>query len=242
MAPSNKGLQAAHSPNHGGFGGTVLGADDPRSSGHNFPAMMFTIFAASAGLISMMLAINTKYWFVSDTGSHMGLFKLVRKDWECGDTCPMIEEGVSGDWVMAGQITFLAGLLSSILMLLSIVFSCMNLTESTSRRKAIIACASIDVATVTAIVALLAYWQLTSDARVSAADTPDKNGITTTWSVGSSYLGALMAFILCLAGAVSAVVAKPEAEDEGMMAAVELASPNVKYKKGRQGPGFANKY
>jgi hypothetical protein len=50
--------------------------------------------------------------------------------------------------------------------------------------------------------------------------TPDKNGVITTWTIGANFLGCGLSVVLMFAGAVASMAAKAEVQDEGMSAAL----------------------
>merc|ERR1711937_583648 len=103
-----------------GLSGTVLGAADPSKEAPNFAAMVAVIFCGLVTILAVAVSINTKHWFVSNTGAHAGLFVMVEKNWECGDTCPSKERDQEGGWAQGGMIMFGGGIFVCILSMVSI--------------------------------------------------------------------------------------------------------------------------
>lgn len=225
-----------------GFGAQMMGAEDPRSSPPSFSAMMFAIFAGLVSTVVLIIATQTTHWFVANTGAHTGLLVMIEKDWRCGDLCPSVEKDLDGGFKTAGEITILTSLIAGGLMAVSVLIHCVNMTEYGNRQKALCACTLIDAAAVVLCVTMFLQVHLTTEQRNS--DEPDSNGVVPEWSPGASYFACGLSTMLAIAGAVASMVAKPAPEDEGMKAALELASPEVKYKK--QNPqgqaSFAPKY
>jgi len=236
MPPPRKGNGTNQA---GGLSGAVLGAADPHSEPPSFSAMCAAIFCGLVSIVVILIACHTTQWFVSDTGSHAGLFVMVEKDWECGDTCPSKTRDQEGGWKDGGTIVYLGGILTSMMIFMTVILNCVNLTEYCTRKKALVACASVDVASLILIALLGVYWYFTSEER-SNDTKPDKNGVTTSWTIGPSYLGMGLGAIMSICAAAAAMAAKPEATDEGKEAAIELSSPEVKYKMAPQ--GFAPSY
>jgi len=215
-----------------------MGAEDPRSTPPSFSAMTVAVFGGAVAILVNVIAFFTTHWFVANTGAHAGLRTMVEKDWECGDTCPSIESPQEGNWKQAGEIMMLALVVASLSMILSIMIQCFNMTEYGNRKQALAACGLMDFAATVMVASVLGYWFMTKPDRDDT--TPDSNGVVTTWTMGASYLGAGLGMVMSITAAVGSMVAKPEPEDEGMAAAVELSSPDVRYKM--QSPGFAQKY
>jgi len=169
----------------------------------------------------------------------MGLRTSVEHDWECGQRCYQ-EVDATGDWAAAGDTMFSLGLFALVMCFVGTIFQCCNLTENASRKKALTGCFSMDVGTLAVAIGLGLYWWNTTNVR--GDETPDKNGIVTTWAPGSSFLGAVCACILMAVAVGAGVIAKPPPIDEGMEATVTLSSPEAKYQLARQTKGFAQAY
>lgn len=175
----------------GGLGLEMLGAEDMRRPPSNFGAAMFTIFCASFGCFCLVVSLNTTHWFVSSTGSHVGLMVYTEKDWNCGSSCPNKSSPVSGPWKTAGSAMMLGGYLGVGLMAICVLFQCANLTEHGSRKKALVACSAIDIATLVLTVCLCVYFFVTDEERTRTETQPDANGVSEKWTVGSSMLAAV---------------------------------------------------
>jgi len=146
---------------------------------------------------------------------------------------PQKKHPVEGDWREAGAIMLLNIFISCGLMVVSIAIHCVNLTEYNSRKKALISCGLVDLAAVLLLAGFILYWHLTAPTR--ALTTPNSDGIVLEWSMGASYLAYGLAVVLTISAAVGSMAAKPEPEDEGMAAALELQKPEVKYKMQKSG-------
>lgn len=219
---------------------TLTGSDDPLNDNKPlYTAVMFAILFNLLGGGTLAAALFTNYWFTTNTGARVGLKTAVEHDWECGQRCYK-EVDTSGDWASAGDTMFALGLFALFMCVVGTIFQCCNLTANASRKKALTGCFAMDIGTLATAIGLGLYWWNTMNVR--GDDTPDKNGIVTTWQPGSSFLGGVCACVLMAVGVASGVVAKPPPIDEGMEATVTLTSPEAKYQLARQTKGFAQAY
>jgi len=250
-----KAREAGPPPKHkmpqfqAGLGAMLAGADDPRGNAPGFAAMMFAIFCGLTTAITIIIQTQAQYWYIADTGAHVGLEYMTVKNWYCGDTeaCGYIttahESG--SDWQMGGLCMFATSVITVLMLLASICLHCVNLGEDGTRQNAVFACGLMDAAIVVLLGGLLGYYYITK--KVRADKTPDKNGVVENWTLGANFLGTGLCCFFILVGAVASMAAKPEVEDEGMQAAMQLttAAPEttkVVIKQPPSRPDFAKRY
>jgi len=214
--------------------GNPLNEDKPM-----FSAVLFTILFDLMAMGTLAAALFTDYWFTTNTGARYGLRTMVIHDWICGQQC-YSEIECEGDWKASGEMMFGVGCLCLIMIFVSIIFQCCNLTPDASRKKALAGCCMLDMSAMICFIGLGMYYIGTNDTRSNTA--PDSNGIVTTYAPGSSYICAMCAALLMVVAVISGVVAKPPPLDEGMQSTVELEEQNHTAQMAHATKAFAKSY
>ena len=169
------------------------------------------------------------------------------KNWYCGDTeeCGYIvtahESG--SDWAYGGMVMYATSVIAVLMLLISSCLHCVNLGEDGTRENAVYACGLMDGAVVVVLAGMLGYYYMTKSVREDR--TPDKNGVITTWSLGPNFIGTGLCCALIFVGAISSMAAKPDVEDVGMQAAIQLTQAEPEKEAMRPKPtqpNFAKRY
>jgi len=146
--------------------------------------------------------------------------------------------------------------LQVLMLLAASCLHCVNLGEDGTRQNAVFACGLMDASIVVLLSGMLGFYYITKKLREDK--TPRHPGMASTnvantaevvenWTIGANFLGTGLCCGLILAGAIASMAAKPDVEDEGMQAAMQLtnAEPQtttVIIKQPPKRPDFAQRY